>query len=328
MNFDPNNSFLVMVVLVFVAVLLLLESLYMMWKSHHGPEAKKLNKRLQALSAVRDGTTQTRLLRQRMLSELPAMERLLARIPRLRALDSMLLQAGLDWTVGKLLLLCGVFALLAWFIASSLITDPWLPVALVLAFAVMPFLYVAYRRNARINLIQRQLPDALDLITRALRAGHAFTSALKMAGEELAEPIAGEFRTVHDEVNFGVSLQQALGHLSDRTPLTDLRYFVVAVLIQRESGGNLTEILGNLSRLIRERLKLFAKVKVLSSEGRLSAWVLGLMPFALAGLMNVFNPEFMTPLWRDPIGIAIVQYMLFLMAIGVVILIKIVKIRV
>jgi tight adherence protein B len=328
MNFDPNNSFLVMVVLVFVAVLLLLESLYMMWKSHHGPEAKKLNKRLQALSAVRDGTTQTRLLRQRMLSELPAMERLLARIPRLRALDSMLLQAGLDWTVGKLLLLCGVFALLGWFIASSLITDPWLPVALVLAFAVMPFLYVAYRRNARINLIQRQLPDALDLITRALRAGHAFTSALKMAGEELAEPIAGEFRTVHDEVNFGVSLQQALGHLSDRTPLTDLRYFVVAVLIQRESGGNLTEILGNLSRLIRERLKLFAKVKVLSSEGRLSAWVLGLMPFALAGLMNVFNPEFMTPLWRDPIGIAIVQYMLFLMAIGVVILIKIVKIRV
>ena len=131
--------------------------------------------------------------------------------------------------------------------------------------------------------IERQLPDALDLMTRALRAGHAFSSALKMAGEEMAEPIAGEFRTVHDEVNFGVSLEQALTHLSERVPLTDLRYFVVAVLIQRDSGGNLTEILGNLSQLIRERLKLLAKVKVLSSEGRMSAWILGLMPFFLAG---------------------------------------------
>jgi tight adherence protein B len=328
MNFDPNNSFMVMVVLVFVAVLLLLEGLYMIWKSQHGPEAKKLNKRLLALSATRDGTSQTRLLRQRMLSELPAVERVLARIPRLHTLDRMILQAGLDWTVSRLLVLCAFVAIVGWMAASAFILDPWLSTVLVAAGAALPLVYVGWRRGARIGLIQKQLPDALDLITRALRAGHAFTSALKMTGEEMSEPIAGEFRTVHDEVNFGVSLQQALGHLSDRVPLTDLRYFVVAVLIQRESGGNLTEILGNLSRLIRERLKLFAKVKVLSSEGRLSAWVLGLMPFALAGLMSVFNPEFMTPLWRDPIGIAIVQYMLGLMAAGVVILVKIVKIRV
>ena len=173
--------------------------------------------------------------------------------------------------------------------------------------------------------IERQLPDALDLMTRALRAGHAFSSALKMAGEEMAEPIAGEFRTVHDEVNFGVSLEQALTHLSERVPLTDLRYFVVAVLIQRDSGGNLTEILGNLSRLIRERLKLLAKVKVLSSEGRMSAWILGLMPFFLAGVMNLANPKFMSPLWTDPIGISIIKYMLTLMLIGVVIMRRIIN---
>ena len=112
-----------------------------------------------------------------------------------------------------------------------------------------------------------------------------------MVGEEMAEPIAGEFRIVHDEVNFGVSLQQALTNLSERVPITDLRYFVVAVLIQRESGGNLTEVLGNLSRLIRERLKLLAKVRVLSSEGRLSAWILGLMPFALAVLLQHAQPR-------------------------------------
>jgi tight adherence protein B len=172
------------------------------------------------------------------------------------------------------------------------------------------------------------LPEALDLITRALRSGHAFSSALQMVGEEMAEPIAGEFRTVHDEVNFGVALQQALMNLSTRVPLTDLRYFIVSVLIQRDSGGNLTEVLGNLSRLIRERLKLLAKVKVLSSEGRLSAWILGVMPFGLAGAMFLVNPDFMSPLWTDPIGIAIIKYMLMLMAFGILVLLKIIKIRV
>ena len=148
-----------------------------------------------------------------------------------------------------------------------------------------------------------------------------------MAGEEMAEPMAGELSTVHDEVNFGVSLNQALTHLSERVPLTDLRYFVVAVLIQRESGGNLTEILANLSRLIRERLKLMGKVRVLSSEGRLSAWILALMPFFLAGVMNLVNPEFMRPLWTDPMGITIIKYMLSMMLIGVLIMRKIIKIR-
>src|SRR5690606_23421712 len=120
----------------------------------------------------------------------------------------------------------------------------------------------------------------------------------------------GEFRIVHDEVNFGVSLQNALMNLCERVPITDVRYFVVSVLIQRESGGNLTEILGNLSHLIRDRLKLLARVRVLSSEGRLSAWILGVMPFALGAVMNMVNPEFMSPLWTDPIGITIMQYTL------------------
>lgn len=149
-----------------------------------------------------------------------------------------------------------------------------------------------------------------------------------MAGEELSEPIAGEFRLVHDEINYGTSLQQALNNLGERIPITDLRYFIVAVLIQRESGGNLTEMLSNLSRLIRERLKLHAKIRVLSSEGRMSAWIPGLMPFALAALLNVVNPEFMSTLWTDPIGIVILQWLAGLMVIGLFMLRRIVRIRV
>jgi len=324
-----GNSYLVMAVLVFVAVMLLLESLYVMWRSHRGPEATKLNSRLKALSSTSDRTTQTQLLKQRLLSELPIVERYLQGLPRMRGLDRVILQSGLNWTVSKLLLGClivGAVALMAMMMGAHQSILVGAVAAVVLG--ATPLMYLRYRRSQRMAKMERQLPDALDLMTRALQAGHAFTSALKMAGEEMSDPVAGEFRTVHDEVNFGVSLEQALTHLSERVPLTDLRYFVVAVLIQRESGGNLTEILANLSRLIRERLKLLAKIKVLSAENRMSAWILGLMPFFMAGVLYLVNPKFMAPLWTDPIGIAIIKYMLILMLIGVVILRRIISVRI
>jgi tight adherence protein B len=323
-----GNSFIVMAVLVFVAVVLLLESLYVTWRAHRGPEAMKMKSRLHALSATRDRTAQTQVLRQRMLSELPPVERFLQSLPRLRQLDRTILQSGLNWNVSTVLLASFTLFIAGWAALAMGLRQPMLLGAAAGAvLGVIPLMYIRYRRKKRLGKFERQLPEALDLIARALRAGHAFPAALKMAGEEMAEPAAGEFSTVHDEVNFGVSLGQALGHLSERVPLTDLRYFVVAVLIQRDSGGNLTEILGNLSRLIRERLKLMGKVRVLSSEGRLSAWILSVMPFFMAGLMNLMNPEFMKPLWTDPIGISIITYTLTLMLFGVLIMRKIIKIR-
>lgn len=328
LNSILGNSFIVLVVLIFVPVVLLIESAYVTWRAHRGPSAMKMKARLNALSATHDSTPQTKLLRQRMLSELPPMERFLQGMPRLRQLDRSIVQSGLNWTVSSVLLKSIVCLVLGWAAVSMGLHQPWtMGAAAGVVLGSLPFAYVQYRRAKRLDKFERQLPEALDLITRALRAGHAFPAALKMAGEEMAEPIAGEFSTVHDEVNFGVSLSQALDHLSERVPLTDLRYFVVAVMIQRESGGNLTEILGNLSHLIRERLKLMGKVRVLSSEGRLSAWILTIMPFAMAGLMNAMNPTFMQPLWTDPIGITIITYTLALMFFGVLIMRKIIKIR-
>jgi tight adherence protein B len=324
-----GNVFLIISVLIFIAVLLLLEGAYLLWKSHKGPQAKKIESRLRALSASRDNSQQTQLLKKRMLSEVPAIERFLLSIAKAQRLDKFILQSGLGWTVSRLLLSCAALGVIACMIMIYAAHQSLLLSVLIgSVFAAVPLLYVSNRRGNRLGKFERQLPEALDLITRALRSGHAFSSALQMVGEEMAEPIAGEFRIVHDEVNFGVALQQALTNLSERVPLTDLRYFIVSVLIQRESGGNLTEVLGNLSRLIRERLKLMAKVKVLSSEGRLSAWVLGIMPFALAGVMYLVNPEFMSPLWTDPIGISIIKYMLILMAFGAFVLSRIIKIRV
>lgn len=324
-----GNSFFVISLLVFVSVMLLLEGLYLIWKTHKGPEARRIDRRLRVLSAAADTSSRAQVLKERTLSEIPALQQLLIKLPRAHHLDRFILQAGLDWTVANLLLCCAGFGAIALMTVAGIARQPlWFAVAGAALLAALPLLYVQHIRSRRLNRLQRQLPEALDLVTRALRSGHSFSSSLQMIAEEMAEPISNEFRIVADEVNFGVSLQQALTNLSERIPLTDLRYFVVSVLIQRDSGGNLTEVLGNLSRLIRERLKLLARVRVLSAEGRLSAWILGLMPFGLAAVMNVFNPEFMAPLWTDPIGIAILQYMLSLMAFGALILRKIVRIRV
>ncbi|MBA2676226.1 type II secretion system F family protein [Ramlibacter sp.] len=324
-----GNSFQAVSLLVFVAVLLLAEGGWLLWKSHKGPQAKKLQQRLRSLSASGDAAQPARVLRQRMASELPWLERTLLALPRLRGLDAFIAQAGLTWSLTRLLAAMAACGLVAAIALGMLLHPPALYTLVAgLAAATLPLLFVRHRRNARLRLLERQLPEALDLMCRALRAGHAFSSALKMGGEEMPEPMGGELRIVHDEINYGVSLQQGLSHLCERVPLTDLRYFVVAVLTQRESGGNLTEILGKLAHLVRERLKLLARVRVLSSEGRMSAWTLGLMPFALAGLMSVINPDFMRPLWTDPMGQGFLKFMLGSMFVGVLLIRRIIRIRV
>jgi tight adherence protein B len=322
-----GSPLIVFAIMVFVAVLLLMEGFYLIWDTARGPTAVKLNRRLEVLSAARDRTVQAALIRQRLLSELPAVDRVLQRLPRLHALDRFIVQAGLDWSVSTVLLACAAFAAAGAVLAGTLDNAFVVRALAAVLLGALPLGYVNFMRVRRMRKLQRQLPETLDLIARALRAGHALPSAIKMAGDELAEPAGGEFRSVHDEVNFGVSLQQALGHLCDRVPLTDLRYFVVAVLIQRDSGGNLTEVLSNLSRLIRQRLRLLAQVRVLSSEGRISAWILVLLPFALAGLMYFFNPKFISVLWTDQAGIAITKTMIGMMLVGVILIRKIVQIR-
>ena len=267
-------------------------------------------------------------MKERALSDIPRLQRALQRAPRAYQLDRVIVQSGLEWTVSGLLLGCAILFAFGVLAAVMLRQPMALAIPLGAALGLLPWLFLQRKRHQRLALMERQLPEALDLMTRALRAGHAFSSGLQMAGDELAEPIAGELRLVHDEINYGTSLPQALTNLSERVPITDLRYFVVAVLIQRESGGNLTEMLINLSRLIRERLKLHDRVRVLSAEGRMSAWILGLMPFGLAAMLNLLNPEFMSVLWSDPIGIAILQILAALMVIGVLMLRRIVRIRV
>jgi tight adherence protein B len=327
-NLLTGGFFPIFTIMAFVAVVLLLEGLYMIWNSYKGPEAKKIEQRLRALSAGSDSTERASVLKNRMLSEVPAIERLLLGIPRINNLDRLLVQSGLEWTMAKLLATSLIFGAIAYVMLSFAILLPFFHSGAAIVASLLPLLYVRWKRRRRLRRMEQQLPDTLDLIGRAMRAGHALPSALQMAGQEMADPIAREFRITHDEINFGVSMQQALANLSERVPITDVRYFVVAVLIQREAGGNLTEVLDNLSQLIRNRLKFHAKIKVLTTEGRMSAWVLGLLPFGLAGLLFFANHDFIAILWTDPAGIQIANIVLGMMAVGAVWLYKLIQIRV
>jgi tight adherence protein B len=197
-----------------------------------------------------------------------------------------------------------------------------------LATGALPYLYVDRKRSKRLLQLERQLPDVADTLGRALRAGHSFPSAVGMVSTEFPQPMGGEFRITFDEINYGVPLNEALMNLAKRIPISDLRYFVIAVLIQRETGGNLAEVLDSIAFLIRERFKLFDKVRVLSAEGKMSAWVLGLLPFITAAAMLALNRPFLEVLWTDPVGLKVIGAMLVMMVVGVFLMRRIIKIRV
>lgn len=324
-----DMSFALFVVVGFVAVVLLIEGLYVYWNDTKSPEVKRVGERLRAISAGGHAQGEDlQLIKQRMLSESPGVQQLLLRMPRVQQLDRLMQQAGDTNTVSHLLSICGIFGV-AGLLVGLLIRWPWYGMVLLALLAgVLPLLWLLRRRNKRLNQLEAQLPDAMDLISRALRAGHSFPSALSMVGTEAPEPIAGEFRITSDEISFGVSTENALNNLAARVPSPDMSYFAMAVIIQRETGGNLSELLAKLSELVRERFKLFAKVRVLAAEGKMSAYILTALPFLVAFAINLLNPKYLSILLTDPVGINLVYGAIVVMGIGVFVMWRIIDIKV
>ncbi|WP_342113839.1 type II secretion system F family protein [Pseudoduganella sp. OTU4001] len=316
-------------ILVFVAVVLLIEGMYLTWNSAKGPEAERIARRLRMMSAGgHTGGENQSMIKKRLLSESPLLQRLLLQMPRVSQVDRLLEQSGLTWTVSDLIVLSVICPVLVGGLTLYL-NLPLFAVLGLMAFSIsLPLLWVINQKTKRLQKVDHQLPDALDLIGRALRAGHAFPTAMKMVGDEMSEPIADEFRITFDEVNFGISMHDALMNLATRVPSTDLRYFVIAVLIQRETGGNLAELLDNISRIVRERIKLLGQIRVLSAEGKMSAWVLGLLPFGAGLMIQLTNPGFLSVLYTDPAGRKMVATAIMMMIAGVFVMRKIIRIRV
>lgn len=317
------------ILFLFAAVILAVEGLYFWWMGTHGASAKRIARRLQIMSGgIGRSGERISILKQRRYSRNDGFDRLLHKSKLMARIDQLLLQSGTGWSVEIFLGASACALVMGMVLGASWGLPSLLRVLLGVMLAFVPFLLARRARARRLERIELQLPDAADFIARALRAGHSFTNVLQIVGNELPEPLAGEFRTAREEINYGVPMSEALHNMADRIPLTDLRYLIIAVLIQRESGGNLAEILGNISLLIRGRLKLAGQIRVLSAEGRMSAWILGLLPFVVGFVMTIINFSYISMLWTDPTGITVVQVGLVMIVVGVIWMRKIIRIHI
>lgn len=269
------------------------------------------------------------LVRDEQLSKIPALDTLLRRSGRVIELQKVLAQAGMpEMRAGNFLgisAVSGVVAAILAYIVASRVDVAW--VALLIGF-IIPYSYVSIRRNKRFEKFEELFPEAIDTLARAVRAGHAFTTALEMITNEIAEPIASEFRQLYEEQKFGMPVRDALINLTERVPLVDVKFFVTAVMLQRETGGNLAEILDNLSYVIRERFKIQRQVRVYTAQGRLTMALLMGMPPIIVTVMLILNRSFIQPLFSDPIGHTLLVAGIMLQTIGYFVIRKIIRIQV
>jgi len=301
-------------------------SLYQLWQERYSDRSQRVEKRLETLTAFakRDKPA---TLQERPLSQWPWLNTQLMRWSPSQRLDHWLIRSGLKYTVSDLLLTMlagGVFMLLLmiWLGGGML----WSLLAVALGSSA-PLLLLKMQITRRQALLETQLPDVLDFIARAMQAGHAFNGALQMAASEAPQPIATEFLRTFNEVNVGMPIQQAMSGLAERIDCADMRYFAVSVVINREIGGDLSGLLKGVSALIRERLKLKLTVRSLTAEARASAWVLGLLPFVLGGLLLMLNHGYLDPLLNDPAGRRVLRDGLLLMAFGILWMKQLSKVR-
>ncbi len=312
---------------IFLAVVLLLEGIFFAFRAFRNPETRRLRKELKILSVNRAGELQD-ITKKRPLSAVPWLNDFLTKIPLMHQIDVLLQQANSRTPLGVFLLLSLVLFIVGWLVFDLLTGGVLISFILGLMFASTPFLYILIARNQRMAKFERQLPDALDLVARSLRAGHAFSGALQMVAQEFPDPIGPEFAKTFAEINFGISVQDALKNLTQRIDCQDLKFFAISVIIQRESGGNLAEILESIGSLIRERFKLHGRIRTLAAEGKISAIILIALPFLVAGLIYVMNREYLQLLFSEPVGKLMLVLALVGMLLGVAVMKKIVTIRV
>ncbi len=316
--------------LVFLFGLFLVFGAYLAATHSSDTKRKKLQKRLSEalLYSAHTEDVEVVLARNELMSEIPALNRALVSVQAAFKLKRMLDQADLHITPSRLIMFSGMAAILAAMASSVVSVSIVLMVTAGLVAAAMPFAHVYWKRKKRFNAFLEHLPDALDLMSRALAAGHAFSESMHMVSSEMPEPIATEFRKTYEEQNLGLSLKLALENLTQRIPLLDLRMCVTAVLIQRETGGNLAEILEKVAYTIRERFRIMGDLKTLTTSSRMSAWLLCGLPIFVTFAITVLNPDYMTIFWKDQRGHYLIGLALLLQVTGMLIVRKILRIKI
>jgi tight adherence protein B len=321
-------KFNIFIVFVFIAALFALEALYYWWTKSYGAESTRLKRRIESIASHDLSKNDYQgILKNRYAAQSDSYTQFIINLPLINKLDNLLMQSGKYWTLAKLFRISGICLLIAIILGAILNLNFSLLLLLALVAPLLPLLYLIRTKTKRFRRFEEQLPEAIDSICRSLRAGHAFTSAFDLVGQEMADPIASEFRIAMEENNLGTSMNEAMQNLAKRVPLTDLRFFVIAVIVQRETGGNLAEILSNISSIIRDRFKLLGHIRVLTAEGRLSALILALMPFIMVSMLSALNPTYAPILFGTPTGQHYIKVGLVMMLIGIIWMRKIVNIK-
>jgi len=314
---------------IFIVAVLIIELIFYAIRSARNPDRERIRRELRKISSSRQIQEGTDIMRRRVLSEIPALNEILLRVTGIQRLDHLRYQANTRYPSGFFILLSLVLAGVVFLVCNFLIIIGFLLSVILAGFSgTLPFLYLYIKKTKRMSKFQAQLPEALDMMARSLKAGHAFSTGMKLAGDEFEDPLGPEFSITIDEINFGLGVPDALKNLVARVACRDLNFFVVAVILQRETGGNLAEIMENIAFLIRERFKFYGKVKALCAEGNLSMIILILLPFAIIGALLVVNPKYIMTLFTDPVGKIMCAGALVMMAIGGIVMRRIVKIEV
>ncbi len=314
--------------IIFIGSLFIIEmilySLRMFRNPHHG----KIRKRLKTLSLDEMAKVDPDIMRKKVLSNNAFLHRILSRIPIMQRLDILAQQANAKRPAGYYLLLSFVLALCGLIIVTLVTRGYLISLAVAAGLGAIPFLSLHLAKKRRMLKFLAQLPDALDLVARSLRAGHAFSSGMKLAAAEFDDPLGPEFQKTIDEINFGVSVPEAMKNLTIRADCADIRYFVISVILQRETGGNLAEIIDSISYIIRERFKLYGKIQVLSKEGKMSARIITGVIFFVIIALAFLNPDYVNILVEEPAGKMIAGTAALMMLTGIIVMRKLIRIKV
>jgi tight adherence protein B len=315
-------------IIIFIICVIVIELVIYAVKNARSPDRAKIRKRLRKFVYVEEGLEGSDILRKRVLSEIPFLNNLLLKIPGVKKLDNLIIKANAKFPMGFYILFAFLMAALGFLFGTLVIENAILALVFIPLFGCLPFFYLSFLKQRRMQRMRKQLPEALDLISRALKAGHAFNGGLKLAADEFDDPLGPEFAETLDEINFGVSVSEALINLARRVDCPEIKYFVVGVILQRETGGNMAELMDTLAGLIRERFVFDGKVKTLSAEGKLSAVILISLPFIIIAYLKLTQPSYMNLLFTDPIGRVMAVVAGIMMIIGIFVMTRMVKIEV
>lgn len=318
---------LIIATLFFIAILLFLVVFYMWYSSVRTSPAFELKRRLRKL-AVETGARLPAELRLEILVEMTQIEKFLYKFKLMRKLDALLDKAGLKHDIKIFLLVVFTFAATGFFIGLLLRRGIIFPIVFMLVAVIIPFIYLNIKKSKRILHFTEQLPNALDMISRSLRAGHSFITAVRMVGTEMSEPASGIFKTVYDEQTLGLSTQEALNHMVLRMNTPDVRFFITAVSIYREIGGNLSELLERLAHTIRERIRIRRQVRVYTAQARLSGYILSGLPLFMALFFFLVAPDYIGELWAVKMGRILIAAAIVAQIIGFLVIRKIINIRI